>query len=146
MLWSDFWSPAPSTSGRPPKPVGNVPSPFSQRTAASFKTHFPRGWPYLVSSGTRKEMESSNWVCLLKQGWIELPTSFPRNEECTRIDAIQDTISITDYLQVLNYLKIQNAQKALSGQTFLHISCKMTALVLRLSPTALRPSLSCVQR
>ena len=43
------------------KPAGNGPSPFRWRTAASFKRHFLRVWPYSALSGMRKEMESSNW-------------------------------------------------------------------------------------
>ena len=48
--------------GRHRKLTGNEPSLFSQRIEASFNRHFPEGWPYLASTGMRKEMESSNWV------------------------------------------------------------------------------------
>ncbi len=63
----------PSISGRPRKPAANEPWPFSWRTGASFSRHFPRDWPYLASSGMRKEMESSNWVPLLKRSWTRFP-------------------------------------------------------------------------
>ena len=68
---------APKISAMPytTKPVENAPSPFSQRTAASFNRHFPGDWPYLALPGMRKEMGSSNWVSPPSRS----KRDFPRN-------------------------------------------------------------------
>ncbi len=71
-LRNAFWFRPPSTSGRPQKRAGNEPSPFSWRTAASFNRHFPRVWPFLASSGMRKEMESSNWAPSPRRSCLEV--------------------------------------------------------------------------
>src|ERR1700751_662926 len=70
-----FWNASrfrhPSIDGRPPRTTGIEPSKYSWKTAAGFSTHLTRGWPFSISSATRKGTESSSWGPRPRRRWIE---------------------------------------------------------------------------